>query len=77
MTANVSPFNLFSVWLLYKSIFLLARLSSAITPKYTTSLIQLNFKHHSLNTVDNAEKKSEVVQSMQVFTERVICMFWL
>ena len=33
MAENVSACNLFSVWLLYKSIFLLALLSSAITSK--------------------------------------------
>ena len=33
MTVNVSACSLFSVWLLYKSIFLLAQLSSVITSK--------------------------------------------
>ena len=35
--------SLFSVWLLYKSIFLLTQLSTAIYNFRTTSLIQLKF----------------------------------
>ena len=55
IAANVSACNLFSVWLLYKSIFLLARLSSAITSKLQ-AWFSWNFNTHSLNTAYNAEK---------------------
>ena len=47
MAANVSTWNLFSVW----SIFLLTLLSSATTD--STEILNTHF----LNTVDNAEKK--------------------
>jgi len=52
MAVNVSTYNLFSVWLLHKSIFLRAWLSSAIPSKLFADIL----KTHSLNTVDNAEK---------------------
>ena len=44
MAVNVSTCNLFSVWLLYKSIFLLAWLSSAITLKLL-AWFNWNFKY--------------------------------
>jgi len=55
MAANVSACSLFSVWLLYKSIFLLARLSSAITSKLI-AWFSWNFKNSLFNTVQNTEK---------------------
>ena len=52
MAANISACSLFSVWLLYKSIFLLAWLSSAITSKLPAEILDT----HSLNTIDNVKK---------------------
>ena len=64
MAENVSTCNLFSVWLLYKSI------------SYSLGCLVLFLNTHSLNTVGNAEeKKLEVVQTMRVFTERVTYFF--
>jgi len=67
--------NLFSVWLLYKLIFILALLSSAITSTET-----LNTHHMYLSTLGNAEKmkekKSEAVQTIRVLTETLIhCIY--
>ena len=73
MAVNVSAGNLFSVWLLCKLIFLLVRLSSALTSKLLAEILNTHF----LSTVDNVEKifkKIEVVKTMQVFAERVTNM---
>ena len=54
----VSACNLFSVWLLYKSICLLILLFSAITSKLQ-AWFSWNFNSHSFNTADNAWKNKK------------------
>ena len=67
MAENVSACT---VWLLYKSIFLLARLSSAITSK----LLAWNFEYlllkHWRKCLEN-KKKLKVVRTMRDFADRV------
>jgi len=67
IVVNVSACNLFSVWLLYKSIFLLAWLSSALTSKLDSAEI---LNTHSLNTFDNAEKNFQKLWELCGFSLR-------
>ena len=62
LSMNVKACNLFSAQSLYKLISLLFPLSIAIIPELLTTIAK-TLVIHSLDTVDNAEKKLEVVQT--------------